>query len=74
MIKVFEAIYEDGVLKPLEDPGLQDHQRVRIEIQQENRSTKFDPFWRNGAKSTKVYPTRRLTRSTPSSRGDNVRP
>ena len=34
MAKVFEAIYEDGVLKPVENPGLQEHQRVRREIQQ----------------------------------------
>jgi predicted DNA-binding antitoxin AbrB/MazE fold protein len=29
---LLEAVYEDGVLKPLEDPGLSDHQRVLIEV------------------------------------------
>jgi predicted DNA-binding antitoxin AbrB/MazE fold protein len=33
MVKVLEVVYEDGVLKPLTDPGLADHQRVLIEIQ-----------------------------------------
>jgi len=28
-----QAIYEGGVLRPLEDPGLEEHQRVHIEIQ-----------------------------------------
>jgi len=30
--QVLEAIYEGGVLKPLEDPGLREHQRVILEI------------------------------------------
>jgi predicted DNA-binding antitoxin AbrB/MazE fold protein len=29
---MLEAIYEDGVLKPLEDPGLEEHQHVLLEI------------------------------------------
>jgi predicted DNA-binding antitoxin AbrB/MazE fold protein len=33
MVKVLEAVYEDGVLKPLGDPGLTEHQRVVLEIQ-----------------------------------------
>jgi len=32
MARILEADYEDGVFKPLEDPGLPDHQRVVIEI------------------------------------------
>jgi predicted DNA-binding antitoxin AbrB/MazE fold protein len=30
--KTLEAVYEDGVLKPLADPGLADHQRVIVDI------------------------------------------
>lgn len=33
MVRVIEAVYEDGVLKPLADPGLQERQRVVIKIQ-----------------------------------------
>ena len=33
MENIFEAIYEDGVLKPLEPIKLLDHQRVKITIQ-----------------------------------------
>jgi predicted DNA-binding antitoxin AbrB/MazE fold protein len=33
MVRVLEAVYEDGVLKPLADPGLADRQRVVLEIQ-----------------------------------------
>ena len=32
MTKVLEAVYEDGALKPLVDPGLSEHQRVLLEI------------------------------------------
>jgi len=32
MARILEADYEDGVFKPLKDPGLLDHQRVVIEI------------------------------------------
>lgn len=32
MVKILEAVYEDGVLKPLADPGLTDHQKVLVEI------------------------------------------
>lgn len=32
MVKILEAVYEDGVFKPLVDPGLTDHQRVIVEI------------------------------------------
>lgn len=37
MYCVIEAIYEDGVLKPLEDPGLHEHERVILEIQESGR-------------------------------------
>ena len=32
MTRVLEAVFEDGVLKPLIDPGLAEHQRVIVEI------------------------------------------
>lgn len=32
MNRVLEAIYEKGVLKPLEDPCLAEHQRVVLEL------------------------------------------
>lgn len=32
MSRVLEAIYEDGVLKPLEDPGLAEHEHVFLEV------------------------------------------
>ena len=32
MVKILEAVYEDGVFKPLADPGLMDHQKVIVEI------------------------------------------
>jgi predicted DNA-binding antitoxin AbrB/MazE fold protein len=37
MTRFLEAVYEDGVLRPLEDPGLQEHQRVLLEIRFEPR-------------------------------------
>jgi len=33
-VHVFEAVYEDGVLKPLEDPGLLEHQRFSVRVQE----------------------------------------
>ena len=32
MSKVIEAIFENGIFKPLSEPQLKNHQRVRIEI------------------------------------------
>jgi predicted DNA-binding antitoxin AbrB/MazE fold protein len=32
VVRIVEAIYEGGVLRPLADPGLADHQRVVLEI------------------------------------------
>ena len=32
MMKSLEVVSEDGVLKPLADPGLSDHQRVIVDI------------------------------------------
>lgn len=32
VVKVLEAVYEEGVLKPLQDPELDEHQRVVIEL------------------------------------------
>jgi predicted DNA-binding antitoxin AbrB/MazE fold protein len=34
MARILDAIYEDGVLKPLEDPGLTNHERVTLEIRE----------------------------------------
>jgi predicted DNA-binding antitoxin AbrB/MazE fold protein len=31
--RTLQAVYEGGVLKPLEDPGLKEHQRVLLQIQ-----------------------------------------
>lgn len=33
-IRVFEAVYEDGVLKPLEDPGLPEHHRFSVRVRE----------------------------------------
>ena len=33
-IRVFEAIYEHGVLKPLEDPGLTENHRFSVQVQE----------------------------------------
>lgn len=33
-IRVFEAVYEDGVLKPLQDPGLPEHHRFSVRVQE----------------------------------------
>ena len=32
MSKVIEAIFENGIFRPLNEPNLKNHQRVRIEI------------------------------------------
>jgi predicted DNA-binding antitoxin AbrB/MazE fold protein len=32
MSRTLAAIFEDGVLKPLEDPGLAEHELVEVEI------------------------------------------
>ncbi|WP_457752353.1 antitoxin family protein [Thermococcus sp.] len=32
MEDIIEAVYEDGVLKPLKKPHLREHERVRIKI------------------------------------------
>lgn len=37
MTRLLEAVYEDGVLKPLEDPGLEENQRVLLEIRTESQ-------------------------------------
>jgi predicted DNA-binding antitoxin AbrB/MazE fold protein len=39
MTRVLEAVYEDGVLKPLVDPGLPEHQRVILEIRVASESS-----------------------------------
>jgi predicted DNA-binding antitoxin AbrB/MazE fold protein len=33
-IRVFDAVYEDGVLKPLQDPGLPEHRRFSVRVQE----------------------------------------
>ncbi|HEY2290430.1 MAG TPA: antitoxin family protein [Thermoanaerobaculia bacterium] len=32
--RVFEAIFEDGVLKPLQDPGLAEHHRFSVQVRE----------------------------------------
>jgi predicted DNA-binding antitoxin AbrB/MazE fold protein len=32
MSKIIEAVFENGILRPLTEPHLKNHQRVRIEI------------------------------------------
>ncbi len=32
MTRLLTAVYENGVFRPLEDPGLEEHQKVRVEI------------------------------------------
>jgi len=36
MTKTLGAIFEDGVLKPLEDPGLIEHELVELEIKRKS--------------------------------------
>lgn len=33
-VRVFEALYEDGVLKPLKDPGLPEHRRFSVQVEE----------------------------------------
>ncbi len=33
-VRVFEAVYEDGVLKPVHDPGLQEHHRFSVRVEE----------------------------------------
>jgi predicted DNA-binding antitoxin AbrB/MazE fold protein len=33
-LRVFEAVFEDGVLKPLQDPGLAEHHRFSVQVQE----------------------------------------
>jgi predicted DNA-binding antitoxin AbrB/MazE fold protein len=37
MARTLAAIFEDGVLKPLEDPGLFEHEVVDVEITRKSR-------------------------------------
>lgn len=52
MSKTIEAIYENGVLKPLEDIGIEEHKKVRITLieltegMREYSSDKIDEFLR----------------------------
>jgi predicted DNA-binding antitoxin AbrB/MazE fold protein len=39
MTRILEAVYEDGVLKPLTDPCLTEHQRVIVEIRLSSESS-----------------------------------
>jgi predicted DNA-binding antitoxin AbrB/MazE fold protein len=32
--RIFEAVFEDGVLKPLQDPGLAEHHRFSVQVQE----------------------------------------
>ena len=44
MTRILEAVYEDGVLRPLEDPGLEEHQRVVLEIRTEPQEHASSPL------------------------------
>ena len=53
MPKTIEAIYENGVLKPLEDIGIEEHKKVRITLieltegMREYSSDEIDEFLRD---------------------------
>lgn len=42
MARLLTAVYENGVFRPLEDPGLDEHQRVTVEIQAEPETSPDD--------------------------------
>jgi predicted DNA-binding antitoxin AbrB/MazE fold protein len=44
LTRLLEAVYEDGVLRPLEDPGLKEHQRVLLEIRTEPQEYASSPL------------------------------
>jgi predicted DNA-binding antitoxin AbrB/MazE fold protein len=46
MNKVIEAIYEDGVLKPLGDLGLHEHEHVRVSVEpsDDEREGWYEPY------------------------------
>lgn len=48
MTRTIQAVYEEGVLKPLEDPGLHEHQRVVIDLRVGPEGTPEDALrrWR----------------------------
>ena len=39
-IRLFEAVYEDGVLKPLQDPGLPEHHHFAVQVQELRENAK----------------------------------
>ncbi|HXU32915.1 MAG TPA: antitoxin AF2212-like protein [Thermoanaerobaculia bacterium] len=42
MTRLLTAIYENGVFRPLEDPGLDEHQQVTVEILAEPETSPDD--------------------------------
>ena len=69
MIRTTEAIFEDGVLKPVESLNLRDRQRVRITVEEVGEGPTeagraaalkqfFDSADRMGFRSNGRYPTR----------------
>lgn len=44
MTRILEAVYENGMLRPLEDPGLEEHQRVLLEIRTERQEQTSSPL------------------------------
>ena len=42
MSKVIEAIFENGIFRPLSEPHLKNHQRVRIEILSEEHESSVE--------------------------------
>lgn len=43
MHKRLEAVYENGVLRPLEPVDLEEHQRVTVTIEENGSHSKLDP-------------------------------
>lgn len=39
-IRLFEVVYEDGVLKPLQDPGLPEHHHFAVQVQELRENAK----------------------------------
>ncbi len=42
MTRLLTAVYENGVFRPLEDPGLDEHQKVTVEILAEPETSPDD--------------------------------
>ena len=81
MTRVVEAIYEDGMLKPLQDPELEEHQRVLLMIRvepQEGSQTTLEDWQRvyEGLSDEEIAAIEALRESlaSDSSNGSSARP